>query len=129
MVHNSTVGRRETRPGLELPRRDSAEAKIMIYIIRRPAWRVECARRAKCIRSHTVLDVPSRGGMELRRVRCLRIPAQNTCGGVPVNTQTDRQLALLKFSIEAGILLCGNGVSRHVGCTHARTHARLQSPK
>jgi hypothetical protein len=41
----------------------------------------------------------------------------------------DRQLALLKFSIEAGILLCGNGVSRHVGCTHARTHARLQSPK
>ena len=44
-------------------------------------------------------------------------------------TETDRQLALLKFSIEAGILLCGNGVSRHVGCTHARTHARLQSPK
>ncbi len=36
----------------------------------------------------------------------------------------DGQLALLKFSIEAGILLCGNGVSRHVGCTHARTHAR-----
>ena len=43
-----------------------------------------------------------------------------------VGTKTDRQLALLKFSIEAGILLCGNGVSRHVGCTRARTHARLQ---
>ena len=37
---------------------------------------------------------------------------------------SDRQLALLKFSIEAGILLCGNGVlhAMLVARPHARTH-------
>ncbi len=45
---------------------------------------------------------------------------------VPVtpSPSADRQLALLKFSIEAGILLCGNGVlhAMLVARPHARTH-------
>ena len=42
---------------------------------------------------------------------------------------TDRQLALLKFSIEAGILLCGNGVlhAMLVARPHARTPAHIHT--
>ena len=41
----------------------------------------------------------------------------------------DRQLALLKFSIEAGILLCGNGVlhAMLVARTHAHTHTHTNT--